>query len=391
MQNKNIIKLINLQDINIIDVRRTRDTIYIFIEMNKKIPICPKCGSIKSHIHDYRKQEIKDISTFGYKTILVLNKRRYKCVSCSKRHYEETPFLGKYQRMTMRLIMFIAEKLKEQRSLKNIAKEVNTSHTPIYSILKSLGVGMEKLPKVLCIDEFKGNSSGHKYHLSIVDGENKKILDILSNRTKDNIEKYFRSFSYEEREKVKYFITDMYLPYKNLIQLFPKAILIIDKYHYIRQVTWGFENVRKKVQKSMNPELRKYFKRSKSLLSKPAFKLSKEDKIKVDTMLWYNEELREAYLIKENYYNIFLKSENNIDAKINLSSWIYKTKLSGIKEYNDALKSHINWRVGILNSFITTYTNGPTEGFNNKIKVLKRLSYGFRNFENFRKRILNLA
>ncbi len=61
---------------------------------------------------------------------------------------------------------------------------------------------------------------------------------------------------------------------------------------------------------------------------------------------------------------------------------------SKISEFKDAIKSHINWRIGILNSFTTKYTNGVTEGFNNKIKVLKRLSYGFRNFENFRKRIL---
>ena len=68
--------------------------------MDKKDPICPSCEFLKSHIHDYRKPEIKDIHAFSYITVLVLNKRRCKCVNCFKRHYEETSFLGKYQRMT---------------------------------------------------------------------------------------------------------------------------------------------------------------------------------------------------------------------------------------------------------------------------------------------------
>lgn len=76
--------------------------------------------------------------------------------------------------------------------------------------MKELAVGINKLPEVLYIDEFKGNSNCHKYHLSIVDGKNNKILDILETRTKDNIEKYFRKFSKKQRESLRYFVTDMY-------------------------------------------------------------------------------------------------------------------------------------------------------------------------------------
>lgn len=348
----------------------------------------PQCKSLKSHIHDYRTQNIKDIPILGMKSILVLKKRRFKCVSCGKKYYEVIPFIGKYKRMTMRLIMYICEKLKEQRSLSNICKEVYLSHTPLYGILNLLSSGVDTLPEVLCIDEFKCNSSGHKYHLSIVDGKERKILNILKNRTKNDIEEYFNNFSKNELDKVKYLVTDMYLPYKNLINLFPNAILVVDKYHYIRQVTWAFENVRKKRQKNMKSELRKYFKRSKRLLSKPSSKLSESERIQVDTMLWYDDEIRDAYYLKESYYNEFLKSKNYESAKLNLSKWIMVASESKISEFKEAIKSHINWRIGILNSFTTKYTNGVTEGFNNKIKVLKRLSYGFRNFENFRKRIL---
>ena len=65
--------------------------------------------------------------------------------------------------------------------------------------MKELAVGINELPEVLCIDEFKGNSNGHKYHLSIVDGKNNKILDILETRTKDNIENILENFQKAKR------------------------------------------------------------------------------------------------------------------------------------------------------------------------------------------------
>ena len=62
---------------------------------------------------------------------------------------------------------------------------------------------------------------------------------------------------------------------------------------------------------------------------------------------------------------------------------------SGLKEFEDCAKTYRHWSKEILNAFKYKFiSNGPTEGFNNKIKVLKRTSYGVRNFERFRTRIL---
>ncbi len=73
-----------------------------------------------------------------------------------------------------------------------------------------------------------------------------------------------------------------------------------------------------------------------------------------------------------------------------MSDWIYEAENSGLPEYVKYAKTMINWQVGILNSFSTPYTNGFTEGCNNKIKVLKRNAYGYRNFKRFRNRILHM-
>ena len=74
---------------------------------------------------------------------------------------------------------------------------------------------------------------------------------------------------------------------------------------------------------------------------------------------------------------------------VSSESTAYTNILNGLlKEFNETLTMLANWSKYILNAFECPYSNGFTEGTNNKIKVIKRKAYGFRNFENFRNRIL---
>ncbi len=73
-----------------------------------------------------------------------------------------------------------------------------------------------------------------------------------------------------------------------------------------------------------------------------------------------------------------------------MSEWILAAQASRLKEYKDCAATLQHWSASILNTFDYPYTNGFTEGCNNKIKVLKRNAYAYRNFERFRKRILNM-
>lgn len=73
-----------------------------------------------------------------------------------------------------------------------------------------------------------------------------------------------------------------------------------------------------------------------------------------------------------------------------LAEWIYDAETSGLRPFADCARTYHNWSVGIVNSLRYPYSNGFTEGCNNKIKVLKRNAYGFRNFNRFRNRILHV-
>ena len=348
---------------------------------------CPCCGHMTSKVHDYRTQEIKDISAFGYEIYIVIRKRRYVCTHCNKRFTEKIPFLSKYQRMTKRLIYLIIEKLKDVSSYTHTAKEMNVSVSTVIRIFDNVNYTKPELPEVIGIDEFKGNTGGEKYQCIITDIKNKKVIDILPVRYENYLVDYFKPC---ERKNTKYFVSDMWVPYANIAKTyFKKAVYITDKYHFVRQVTWAFEAVRKEEQKRFIKEKRKLFKRSRSLLLKRYSELNEESRQAVAAMLNASEKLYSAYILKEDFYDI-MKSKNKEEAEKEISVWIMAAENSGLDRFIKCAGTMRKWIDSITNAFDCSYTNGFTEGSNNKIKVLKRNAYGFRNFRRFRNRILHI-
>lgn len=389
MQYYSINNLLNLKDVIINKISNEDNSIKIYISTKPKEHICPACSSKTSRVHDYREQIIKDLPIHNKNVYLVLKKRRYVCPHCNKRFYETYDFLPRYYRMTNRLAFFICQQLTKLINMTSVAKIANVSVSTVMRIFELVNYDRLTLPKVLCIDEFRGNAETGKFQCILVDGEKKKIIDILPDRTQGELIKYFKQIPRNERLNVKFFVCDMCRPYVDLAKtFFPNSVIIIDKYHFIRQVTWAIENVRKRLQKNMIPSLRKYYKRSRKLILTRYYKLKEEDKKAVDLMLLYNDDLRTAHILKEWFYEICQSDDYSYKCS-ELIKWIESAEGSGIAEFKKCANTYKNWINEIKNAFRYGYTNGPTEGFNNKIKVLKRISFGIKNFKRFRNRIIH--
>ncbi len=381
-------KLLGIKGVNVSKIESFNNELHIYFSLDKKEHNCPSCHQRSSKVNDYRTQPVKDISMRGQLVILNYNKRRYRCTHCNKRFYETNSFLPKYHRMSTRLIQYIVMQMKTTHSMTDIAKLCNLSIPTIFRIFKYIDYSMSKLPKVLSIDEFKGNAGNKKYQCILTDPENKKVLDILSGREQHVLSGYFREF--KDRDKVEYFVMDMWKPYLDIARTyFKKATIVIDKFHYVRHIIWAFERVRKQVQSSFHDTRRKYFKRSRFLLLKRRHHLTDEQVDQVDIMLKISRRLQEAYLLKEKFLE-FVDAQNYEDAKEKLKAWYMFLMSCNEKEFETAEKTIRNWEEYILNSFKCKYTNAYTEGVNNKVKVLKRNAYGYRNFKRFRNRILHV-
>lgn len=383
--------LIGLQDVILKNVEQDEKFIYIHLQMPRKVHTCPCCETLTDKIHDYRKQYIKDIPAFGKFTYIVLNKRRYMCPSCKKRFYEKVDFVPRKHQSTKRLSFHIIDKLSDERSFSNVARETNLSVSTVIRRFDLIGFMQPKtLPKVIAMDEFKGNTGKEKYQCILTNPKTGEVLDILPERYSSYLSKYMRKYTRDERRNVKYFISDMWNPYTDMATTyFPESTQIVDKYHFIRQIIWAFEKVRKSEQKKYGKENRLMFKNSKRILTKRESKLDNEQKQRVNAILYISEALREAYRLKELFYAV-CDCTDRASARNMMEEWIYSAQGSCLAAYHDCAKTLLNWQKGILNSFEVPYTNGFTEGCNNKIKVLKRNAYGYRNFERFRKRILHM-
>ena len=382
--------LLDLEDVFIRKVVHADHFVKIFIETNTSMQTCPHCGANTKRVHDYRYQEIKDLPLQMKHTFLVLKKRRYVC-KCGKRFTEKYHFLPSYQRRTLRLSYKIIDQLRNLVSINSVAETMNVSVNTVTRLLDTVSYSIPSLPECISIDEFKGDTDVGKYQCILTDAKKHRILDILPDRTQSHLSAYFREIPRAECHRVKFFVCDMWKPYVDLAKAyFPNAAIIIDKYHFIRYVTWAIENVRKRLQKTMPAKLRKYYKRSKKLILTRYNKLREESKKACDLMLLYNDDLRQAHYLKEWFYDI-CQNEKYSYQRIAFWEWVKAAEKSGIPEFENCAGTYRNWSEGILNAFKYKYTNGPTEGYNNKIKVLKRISFGVRNFNRFRTRIIHCS
>ena len=383
-------ELLGLQDVKVTNIEKNDEEITIYIELNRKEHHCICCGTATDTIHDYRTQVIKDIPLLGKQTRIVLRKRRYRCPHCGKRFMEENTFLPKYHRMTTRLVEYVIDRLRGVYSFISVAREVGLSVSTIIRIFDLVSYGRPELPAAIAIDEFKGNTDGEKYQCILTDPVNKVVLDIIPVRYGHYLTNYFKQFSREERQNVDFFVSDMWRTYYDLSDVwFKNATRIIDKYHWIRQVIWAFENVRKQEQKVFSKSYRRYFKHSRQLLLKRFKYLKDEEKQQVNIMLYASVNLSRSHFYKEKFLEILDTDDPELSKKL-LIDWVNYAECCGIPQFEKCAGTIKNWMQGILNSFDFNITNGFTEGCNNKIKVLKRNAYGYRNFRRFRNRILHI-
>ena len=166
----NTTKLLNLQDFEIEKIEETEKEMQIYGQLCRHEQYCPCCGAVTETVHDYRIQRIKDLTILGKRCVIMLKKRRYRCNECGKRFYEHNEFVGKYQRMTKRLIGEIIIKLVDVRTYKSVAEEADISATTVQRIFDNVNYPhISEMPEVLAIDEFKGNASGEKYQCILTD------------------------------------------------------------------------------------------------------------------------------------------------------------------------------------------------------------------------------
>lgn len=384
--------LLNLKEVNVKSVKNLENEVHIYAELPISKQLCPCCGASTSKIHDHYTQPIKDIPIQFKPTTIFLKKTRYECKNCGKSFYPQNDFVAKYKRKSKRLVYYIIEQLKNNIAASTISKSINIEPSFISKMLPYLSVTNTTLPRVLCIDEFKGNSGKYKYQVTLLDGETHKIVDILECRHKHFLCSYFKKFPKEQLDNVEYLVTDLWESYKDIgITYFRKAKIVADHFHWARYACNALDKIRIEVQSNLPKSERKYFKHSRYLLLSRRSKLKEDRYEELENMLInYSESLRIAYREKECLLDIIHSNECSEVKKQLFSEWVKRNLESDIPQLAECAKTYQHWAYEIKNSLEVSYSNGPIEGTNNKIKTLKRTTFGMTKFENFKARIMLL-
>ena len=393
MQNNCIKNLLNFKDVEVKKINNLENSVEVYVELPKSSQFCPRCAFETSKVHDYYTQPIQDVPIQFKPTTIFYRKRRYECSVCGKKFYEKNELVGKFSRKTTRFVSYIVHELRNLTSMSDVSKKCNTSPNFISRLVPYFAVSNSHLPRVLCIDEFKGNSGNYKYQVALIDGETHDVVDIIECRHKHFLCDYFKKFPQEQLDNVKFFVTDLWESYKDIaFTYFRKAKIVADHFHWVRYACDAVNKIRIDVQNNLPKKERIYFKHSRRLL------LSRHCNLKTDKdfdelsyiLINYSENLRIAYREKEALLDL-LHSDSSFEHKSKtFNDWVIRNLDSDIPQLKACAQTYQHWFRQIVNSLAVPYSNGPTEGFNNKIKVLKRVSFGMRNFTNFKARIMLL-
>lgn len=363
---------------------------YYKCEKVSDFEVCPKCATKSYSVHDRRWVKIKDSPVRGVGVYLQILKRRFRCPNCKKVFTEPVPGIQKGYRTTQRYRRGVKWACENFADLKRVQKAYACSAWLVYKIfyeqleLKSRERLNDPWPKTIGIDEhsFRRQRGRKEFVTNITDYNNKRFKEIVLGKTRAELE---RALAYiPGRENVRNVIVDLCDPFKSFAKnFFPNACIIADKFHVLKLLAPALNKRRKEI----TGDKRKHPARWMLLTSGKRLDYFERRALQ----LWLNEHpvLNELYHFKEALHG-FYRINGYERAKRAFTKMTDRMALSQLPEIKSLRRTLMRWRKEILAYFKTKLTNGKTEGYNNLAKLLQRRAFGFRSFENYRLRLLNM-
>ena len=358
---------------------------------------CNHCQG-KQIKYDFQKpSKIPFLEVAGFPSLIRLKKRRFQCKNCRKVTVSETSLIQKNCQISEPLRQKVAQALVNRQALTHIAQDLAISTSTVHRKLKEFTFkeDFSRLPEILSIDEF----SYQKGKLAFIaqDFETKKIITILENRTQTTIRNHFFRYSKEARNSVKVVTVDMSGSYIPMIpKLFPNAKIVIDRFHIVQHMSRALNQTRIQLMKLFDKKSLEY--RALKYYWKSVLKDSRKLSLNSFRSRTFGETLTPKECLTEifhlvpelkGYYDLyqlllFHLQEKNADYFFDL----IEEALPHLNQtFKTALRTILHHKQHVINAIELPYSNAKLEATNKLIKDIKRNAFGFRNFDNFKKRI----
>ena len=388
-------KLLGLPGVIVEDSIETESTIILSVRASSKTAVCPRCGQISRRLHQNKKHLVKDLAISNREVILRVNRRQFKCEQCQRPFSETLDFVQNKKSFTNRYAQTITEQVIHS-DVDNVAKNNKLSSEEVWSMVmavseKMLPVNIENLRR-LGIDEISLVKGQGKFIVVLVDLETHKLIGLVSERTQSAIKKVMLSWGEKVLNQIEEVSMDMTGNYKSLVnQLCPNAAVTVDRFHVTKMVHEELNQARidqKKTASSLKiKEREKLFgslKGSKYTLLKAEHNLSQKQQEKLLQVKEASPMVGIMHSLKEEFHSLFENSKDLSQGTLQLINWLKKAE----PYYKKSVTTIKRWLAEIVGYFEQRTTNAIVEGINNKLKLLKRSGFGFRNFHNFELRAL---
>jgi transposase len=369
-------------------VRSGRQNVISCVKISS-MEVCPKCATPSETVYDWRKVRIKDALIRRRWTVLEIEKRRFWCKPCRRPFTEPVSGIGKRKRTTERYRAEILWACQRFSDLKSVRKTYGCSNRFLYHVLNErLELEVKKRqdpwPVTIGIDEhsFQKRKTGDLPFVSLIaDYNRKRVLELVPGKTTADLEYYLKHIP--GRHHVRNVCLDLADPFKNFANaFFPRAMIIADKFHVLRLLHGPINKHRKEITGDRRSL------RIRKLLLMSGKKLDHLSRFAIHQWLEPYPDLHELYRWKERLHG-FYRIKGYQRARKALIRMLDEMAKSTLKEIKTLRRTLQKWKNEILNYFrCNRLTNGRTEGFNNKAKVIKRRAYGYRSFTNYRLRVL---
>ncbi|WP_408069226.1 ISL3 family transposase [Streptococcus pneumoniae] len=401
-----ITKLLDIKDpnIQILDIINKDTHKEIIAKLDYDAPSCPECGNQLKKYDFQKPSKIPYLETTGMPTRILLRKRRFKCYHCSKMMVAETSIVKKNHQIPRIINQKIAQKLIEKISMTDIAHQLAISTSTVIRKLNDSHFehDFSRLPEIMSwdVETVRGVTvSIGRLKMSFIaqDFDKLDIITVLEGRTQAVIRDHFLKYDRAVRCRVKIITMDMFSPYYDLArQLFPCAKIVLDRFHIVQHLSRAMSRVHVQIMNQFHRKsheykaIKRYWKLiqqdSRKLSDKrfyrPTFRMHLTNKEILNKLLSYSEDLKHHYQL---YQLLLFHFQNKEPEKF---FGLIEDNLKQVHPiFQTVFKTFLKDKEKLVNTLQLHYSNAKLEATNNLIKLIKRNAFGFRNFENFKKRI----
>lgn len=379
-----------VEHVELVQDQQSQPTIEITMRARENgLPTCSGCGTrCSGYDHQPTPRRFDFVPLWMIPVVLVYTMRRVNCPRCGVK-VERVPWAEGKSCLTTEYQWFLASWARRM-SWKEVSECFRVSWDHVYKSVKravSWGLTHRNLDGIesIGIDEVQWKR-GHKYQTLVyqIDPECKRLLWIGPERTAKTLLRFFRFLGRERAKKLKFVCSDMWQAYLKVIaKKAPQAIHVLDRFHVMQKLSKAIDKVRAAEAKQLKEDgYEPYLTGGRWLLLKRPENLSEKQEVKLSELLKYNLKSVRSYLLKEDFQQFWEYTYAGWAGKF-LDAWCTRAMRSKIDPMKAVAKTLRDKRELLLNWFRAdgTLSSGVVEGFNNKVKLITRKSYGFRTQE----------